>query len=138
MREGWYEGEYFILFAEDEASLASDQYGIAGALPGFQIVGLRGWDDFIVRDQSGGIFTVPAVPCDAKYLRAFPRPPAASQLAEDARAAGKIKWYLKPLVFGGDAGIGENLTWVTHDQHAQLVRWWNNEYRVRVAKVGSG
>jgi hypothetical protein len=30
--------------------------------------------------------------------------------------------------FGGDAAIGENVTWVSLKEHAQLVRWWNDLY----------
>jgi hypothetical protein len=41
----------------------------------------------------------------------------------DFRYSGKIKWYIKPIVFDGDPNPGENLTWVNHEKHAQLVRW---------------
>jgi len=50
-------------------------------------------------------------------------------LNPDARFSGKIKWYVKPIVFGGDAGVGENLVWVSHEEHAQLVKFWNDKYR---------
>ena len=129
MDEGWYEDEYLILFAEDEIPLASERYGVSSALPGFQVVGLRGWDDLIVRDSGGETFTVPAVPLDAKHLEPFSVPAAPVPLAKDSDKAGKIKWYVKPIAFGGDPSVGQNLMWVTHDQHAQLVRWWNDQYR---------
>jgi hypothetical protein len=138
MDEGWYEDDYLILFAGQEVPRATDRYGIAAALPGFQVVGLRGWDNLIVRDESGQAFSVPAIPCNAKYLAPFHVPAEPWQLAKDASVAGKIKWYVKPLVFGGDAAVGPNLTWVTHDKHAELVRWWNKRYRTLAAKVGSG
>ena len=38
---------------------------------------------------------------------------------------GKIKWYVKALVFGGDPQSALNVIWVTHDQHAELVKYWN-------------
>jgi hypothetical protein len=47
----------------------------------------------------------------------------------DSRFTGRIKWYIKPVVFGGDPNPGENVTWVTHEQHAELVAWWNRKYR---------
>ena len=71
MVEGWQQNDYLILFDEEESSLASIRYGLAQALPGFNIVGLRGWDDFIVRDQDGNTFTVPTVPCDADGLKPY-------------------------------------------------------------------
>lgn len=57
---------------------------------------------------------------------------AAATLEPDSRFKGKIKWYTTPIAFGGDAKLGENMTWVSHEEHAQLVRWWNNQYRSTV------
>lgn len=59
----------------------------------------------------------------------FQVPPATVNLERDDRLAGKIKWYIKPVIFGGDPQIGDNLMWVSHEEHAQLVRWWNKYYR---------
>jgi hypothetical protein len=39
-----------------------------------------------------------------------------------------MKWYIQPLFFGGDPLSEENVTWVSHTEHAELVRWWNNVY----------
>lgn len=52
-----------------------------------------------------------------------------SELEPDSRLAGKIKWYIKPLIFGGDPESEDNLTWLPHDQHIDLVTWWNAKYR---------
>jgi len=128
VREGWYDEEYLILFAEAEVPASSESYGIRDALPGFSVIGLRGWDDFIVRDPNGGIFSLPTVPLDAKYLASFDMPTEESILEQDSRFAGKIKWYVTPVVFGGDPAIGENLIWISHERHARLVRWWNAMY----------
>ena len=97
-------------------------------LPGFQIVGLRGWDDFILRDKSGRIYSVPRFPIELQYLKTLSLSGFAVVLEPDERFKGKIKWYTKP-VFGGDPNFGENMTWIIHDKHAQLVRWWNSLYR---------
>ena len=59
MREGWLEAEYVILFEESESAAMADGYGVAAALPGFKLIGLRGWDDFLVRDESGNFFSAP-------------------------------------------------------------------------------
>ena len=42
--------------------------------------------------------------------------------------SGRIKWYVKPLVFGGDPELGDNVIWVTQEDHVSLVRWWNRLY----------
>jgi len=42
---------------------------------------------------------------------------------------GKIKWYIKPVLFGGEPELSDNIKWVELDQHAQLVRFWNQKYR---------
>ena len=138
MNEGWHGDEYLILFDKEEIRSASDRYGMSGLLPGFRVVGLRSWDDFIVLDPDGNAFTVPTVPCVAEYLTPLRHPTATSDLAEDQRLGGKIKWYIKPILFGGDPEAHDNLSWVTHDQHAELVRWWNDLYRSLKSKNGRG
>ena len=128
MREGWLGDDYLILFAEEEMADASRRYGVAELLPGFELVGLRGWDDFIVRNGSGDLFTVPTVPCVPEHLTSY-RLAESAPLQEDARFERKVKWYVTPVVFGGAAGQGPNLTWVSQGEHADLVRWWNDQYR---------
>lgn len=132
MMEGWQGDDYLILFDEEESRSATGRYRLEDSLPGFWIVGLRGWDDFIVLDGEGNTHTVPTVPLDRKYLEAFSLP-ASMSLRSDARFTGKIKWYVKPLIFGGDPQANENLAWLTHEQHAELVVWWNATYRKHTA-----
>jgi len=129
MKEGWLADDYLILFDEAEVGAASDRYAISQLLPGFQVLGLRGWDDFILRDSEGQTYSVPTVPTDQRYLSPFPLPGAGSRLRPDPRHSERIKWYVTPIVFGGDPGVGANLVWVSHEEHAQLVRWWNDMYR---------
>ena len=129
MNEGWLGDEYLIIFDETEAASASDRYSISQLLPGYQVVGLRGWDDFILTDSAGQTCTVPTVPTDPKYLSPFALPDAGLSLSPDPRFCGRIKWYVMPTVFGGDPKIGKNVIWVSHEEHAQLVRWWNDQYR---------
>ena len=129
MRQGWHGDEYLVLFTDREATAASDGYGIADMLPGYQLVGLRGWNDFIVRNSDGGKFTVPTVPCDPKYLQPYQLPAPQSELTPDERFTNRIKWYTTPIAFGGVPNLGENVTWVTHDQHVKLVGLWNKQYR---------
>jgi len=129
MDEGWLGDDYLILFDEAEVAAASDRYAISQLLPGYQVLGLRGWDDFILRDSAGQTYSVPTVPTDPKYLSPFSLPEVGASLSPDPRFHGRIKWYVMPTVFGGDPRVGKNLSWVSHEQHAQLVRWWNDKYR---------
>ena len=128
MKEGWLDDDYLILFSEGEVDAVSSKYGISQSLPNHRIVGIRGWDDFIVRDSRGVLYTVPTVPLSNDHMEPF-RLPENVSLKTDNRYSGNIKWYVKPIVFGGDPKNSENLIWVSHEQHAQLVAWWNNQYR---------
>lgn len=128
MREGWLNDEYLILFSEKDIESISSEYGIDRSLPGYVAVGLRGWDDFIVRDSKGAWYSVPAVPLDAQYLQSFAISTDAP-LQADGRFRGRIKWYVTPLIFGGSASDDRNVTWVGYEQHVELVTWWNAQYR---------
>lgn len=129
MKEGWIGDDYLILFDESEVATVTNRYAFSQLLPGYHVLGLRGWDDFIVRDSQGRTFSIPIVPVRPQYLTPYVIPEGLESLAPDARFAGRIKWYVKPIVFGGDSSIGENMTWVSLEEHAQLVCRWNNLYR---------
>jgi hypothetical protein len=130
VREGWNDEEYFIFFEGSEISDACARYDIEQHLPGFTVLGLRGWDDLIVRDQRAQVFAVPTVPIEERYLDALDiGSRQASMLESDERFKDRIKWYVTPLVFGGSAEADSNIVWVDHSQHGELVRWWNARYR---------
>ncbi|AYD66103.1 hypothetical protein DVB37_20860 [Achromobacter sp. B7] len=133
MHEGWYGDDYLVFFSLDQAQAFEKTCELDSTLPGFSLVGLRGWQDFIVRDLSGTTFTIPTVPLDAEYLSRF-EPPASQELESDPGLCGKVRWLIKPLVFGGDPQADDNVTWLSHPQHIELVRWWNDQYRA--AKFG--
>jgi hypothetical protein len=137
MNEGWNGHQYLVLFADEEIQAVSERYGIATMLPEYQIIGLRGWDDFIVQNRRGNLFTVPTVPCDSKHLVPDPHRAAADELTPDDRFRNKLKWYIKPIAFGGSPSLNENLTWVTYEEHAALVKWWNAQYRALTPSIGS-
>ncbi len=137
MVEGWLKDEHYILFETSEVSVASTRYSIARWLPGYEILGLRGWDDLLVKNATGEVFTIPCVPLVPEHLSraCLPEP---SALSEDARFIGQIKWYVKPLVFGGSPTETSNIHWVSHEQHGQLVAWWNDCYSQLKAQGASG
>ena len=128
MMEGWAGDEYLVLFSAEESKAVPERYGVTDLLPGFRILGLRGWDDFIVEDEHGVTFTLPIVPCDRNELARF-KLPECDQLIPDERFAGKVKWYITPIKFGGDPKARENITWIPLSQHGDAVRWWNARYR---------
>src|SRR5437660_7323047 len=126
MREGWVSDDYLILFDDSEVTAALERYSLS--LAGYEIVGLRNWDDFIIRDRNGNTYCVPTVPAIPEYVSTFSVPDVGA-LQSDARFSGKIKWHVKPIVFGGDPQQEDNVAWVGHEQHVQLVKWWNDQYR---------
>jgi hypothetical protein len=127
--EGWYGSDHLILFDETEISSASDRYAVSQFLPGYKVIGLRGWDDLILQDSSGATYCAPTVPAIAEHLSAYVVPSTGAKLTRDDRFRGKIKRYVEPVVFGGDPESETNVSWVSHDEHAQLVRYWNTLYR---------
>ena len=135
MNEGWHDEEYFVLFDAEESQRASKRYAVSRSLPGFKIIGLRGWDDFIVLADGGKLYTVPTVPAVSKYLKPFQFPDDADTLVDDPRLRGRIKWYIQPVVYGGSPTARDNITWVDHETHAQLVLWWNERY---LSDTGAG
>lgn len=136
MSEGWCNEDYLILFSDEESEERSRQYKLAEYLPGYRIIGMKSWDDFIVMNGAGELFTVPTVPLVPKYMESFSMP-APLSLNGDERLNGKIKWYIKPLVFGGDPRSGENVTWLSHEQHCQAVTWWNEQFRALTSGGGN-
>jgi len=129
MTEGWQGDDYLILFDDADVVAFSQRYGLASCVPGYEIIGLRGWDDFIVRNRQGELFSIPTVPLDAKYLVPLTLKLDARHLKADDRFRGKIKWYVKPIVFSGDASSPSNVAWIAIDQHVDLVNWWNKMYQ---------
>ena len=128
MTEGWHGDEYLVIFSQEQSSVMAEKYQLARVLPGFLLVGLLGWDDFIVMRPDGVMLKLPTVPMNLVHASPYALPEQLA-LEPDERFTGKVKWYLKPLVFGGDAEADGNITWVSLDQHAQLVVWWNAQYR---------
>ena len=82
-----------------------------------------------MQDARGATYCVPTIPTVADHLSAYTLPSSVTTLSPDDRRQGKVKWYVKPIVFGGDPQSQENIIWVNHDQHAQLVKYWNGVYR---------
>ncbi len=130
MIQGWYNEDYLILFDEhSEATEMYNRYAIASFLPDYFLVGLKSWDDFILRDAKNHFFTVPTVPIAAQHIQPFAFDVAPSKLRADQRFIDKIRWFVKPLVFGGDPREDSNTTWITVDEHVEVVKWWNQMYR---------
>ena len=135
MREGWNNDDYWSLCEnQKEAEHLTAIYGLAEYLPGYFIVGLKGWDDFILCDREGRYFSVPTVPLERSSLAPFHFPSESLRLESDETLTKKIKWYVKPIRFGGDPSAKENMAWLSQDEHAQAVKWWNKFYHDTFAK----
>lgn len=129
MREGWNKDQYFVFFEGNEIATATHGYGIPEYLPNYLVIGLRDWGDFIVQDAQGKIFTIPTVPLSSEHLKTFSVDSASAELSPDNRFTDKIKWYVKPLIFGGDPQVGPNMAWISHQDHQIAVKYWNDLYR---------
>jgi hypothetical protein len=139
MREGWFNDDYWSLCEnQKEAEDLTTLYGLADYLPGYFIVGLKGWDDFVLSDREGRYFSVPTVPLERTLLAPFSFPAGSMRLEPDERFTGKIKWYVKPIRFGGDPAAKENMAWLSQDEHVQAVKWWNKFYCDTLAKQQKG
>jgi len=79
-------------------------------------------------DANGTMGSLPTLPLDSGRAESFALPKEFS-LKRDDRFSGKIRWFVKPLIFGGDPKDQGNIIWVTQEQHAELVNWWNDQYQ---------
>src|SRR6266540_3298381 len=129
MKEGWINDSYLVLFDDDESALMAEAYGITDFITRYRLVAIFGGDSFVLLNEKGEQFIVPTVPLDQEYIEKHDISYVDCQLESDPKFIGKIKWYLKPIVFGGDPNSKENITWVDIQTHQQLVRWWNEKYR---------
>lgn len=128
--QGWNNDNYLMLFDDrKEAEVMHDRYGIATVFPEYELVGLTGWDDFILRDPCSQLFTVPTIPLLRELLRPIKYHIDTSKVQPDPRFADRFKWHVQPIVFGGDPHSPQNIVWLSVDQHAEAVKWWNNKYR---------
>src|SRR5690242_273094 len=126
MREGWCDDDYWALCEDEkEAEHLTCPYEIARYLPGYSLVGLKGWDDFILIDRESHYFTVPTVPLDRANVVPFRFPAETLGLEPDERFRSKIKWYVQPIRFGGDPKAKENIAWLSLREHVEAVKWWN-------------
>ncbi|MEM6821526.1 MAG: hypothetical protein AAF558_06265 [Verrucomicrobiota bacterium] len=129
MIEGWQNDDYYILFDDQHESIEmTDRYSFSDYLPGHIVTGLIGWDDFITRSDNS-YFRVPTIPLVPEYLESYEFKIDLANFEDDPKVRGKIKWYVKPLIFGGDPEEDENTTWIDLDSHVDAVKYWNNMYK---------
>ncbi len=129
MIQGWLGDDYLMLFDNQaEATSFANRYGFTERLPGYTMVGLCGWDDFILSDSEGRLHLVPTVPLLPDRITVHELKLDLASLQPDPRFTGRIKWYVQPIAFGGDPSAEQNITWISTDQHIDLVRWWNEKY----------
>jgi hypothetical protein len=135
MREGWHNGDYLVLF--DDVAQANARYEAQSFLPGFDLVGLHNWEEFIVRGPSGSVHLVPTVPLAAEHLHRYVLRVTDAALVCDPTLSGRYRWRLKPVAFGGDPSAPDNVALVTPEQHGELVRWWNAQFCALQSRTGA-
>jgi len=87
------------------------------------------WDDFLVQAcETQKVYRVPTVPIAEERKQEWAVEIDCSRLQVDSRFQGKVKWYVKPIVFGGDPNPAENMIWISYKDHAQAVNYWNRLY----------
>ena len=128
MTEGWHDKDYVQLFDEADVYRLTQAYRFPPSMIDYRVIGLIGWDDFILKKYDGSVAQIPTVPLDFEYLRPLPLSIENAKILPDSRFVGKIKWYIQPLVFGGDATSEKNMAWLSLDQHIQAVTFWNRKY----------
>src|SRR5438034_11282170 len=106
MAEGWCGDDYLVLFEQDALSL-EQAYGLTAALPGYHLVGLRGWDDSIVQDRAGARFTVATVPLLARYPKPETIPKAKPQ--RDDRIRGTPNRYHPHMILLSDPKLDQTV-----------------------------
>ena len=135
MKEGWHNEDYLILFESEEIELKQQEYGLDRLLPGHRLLGLVGWDDFLVMESaSEKLYRVPTIPISSRHRKEWPHSVDSTALTPDGRFQGKVKWYVKPIIFGGNPNPEENMTWISHRDHVQAVKYWNEMYTHVAAK----
>lgn len=77
---------------------------------------------------------MPTVPINLDEVEEYFFPTTANVEA-DNRFSNKITWYVKPLIFGGDVDDPSNLNWISHQQHIEMVVWWNQLYQTEKSKL---
>ena len=129
MKEGWHNDDYLILFEGREVEQKEQEYRFERLLPGYRLLGLVSWDDFLVVEHaSQKLFRIPTIPISSEQRKEWQHSVDSTVLKPDDRFHGKVKWYVKPIVFGGDPSPGENMTWISHGDHVQAVKYWNEIY----------
>jgi hypothetical protein len=129
VKEGWAGNDYLILFFGAERGDWTSNYSVAKRLPGFELIGICGWDDLIVAGPNGVLYRVPAVPMRVDKIQLYEFPDE-FVLRPEPELVGKIPWRIKPMAFDGDIYDKENVALVSLEEHAQLVSWWNDQIGV--------
>jgi len=77
----------------------------------------------------GQTWRVPTVPLVREYMTPMHGSVGPTELEPDDRFIGRIKWYITPIVFGGDPVSSDNIMWVDIATHQKLVWFWNRKYQ---------
>jgi len=127
MKSGWLNDNHYNLFDSIEIENLTSKYELEKYIPNYKLIGLIGWDDFIIF-KNNFYYKIPTVPIYEKYLEEIEMIDYLIELENEKENQNKIKWYTKPLIFGGDPCDPKNIKWINIEQHSQLVSYWNKIY----------
>jgi hypothetical protein len=127
MKEGWNSDKYWILFNKEEIPIITRRYNIEKFIKGYKIIGLMNWEDFILEDKNGKHYLMPTIPIDLKHIKAIEYSEI-TEFKEARKYKGKIKWYIKPIIFLGNPDDKKNISWINLEEHVKMVKLWNDKY----------
>lgn len=128
MNSGWNDEIFYNLFEDNEIKMFNQKYILTNKPNEYKIIGLYFWDDFIV-SKGQELVKIPTIPFDLKYEEKIEINLENIHLDNDKKINNYIKWYNKPLIFGGSPELDDNIQWINIEHHIELVNFWNKKYR---------
>ena len=133
MIEGWHDKDDYVILYEEQLEAPADGGSLwdCGALsPGFHTSGIKLAGTTSYYETLPGNYAAPRSCWSVReYLQPLGFQLDPSRIQSDARFTNRIKWYITPLVLGGDPSSEKNMTWLSLEQHVEAVKWWNETYR---------
>src|SRR4051812_12487051 len=145
--EGFVGQSYFRLYPVENLAKLNAAFGVQEFAPGLVIFGSNGGGEafaFDMRTSAPGVVQLPFIPMAYEYI--IERSPSfADFLVRMARpdpgdhrtlpthinpdTLGKEIHEITPIVFGGSPTDPANKAYLTTEQYAEYVVWWNRTYR---------
>lgn len=136
--EGFIGDRYIVFWKAEELADFNREYEVGKYAPGMLLFGSHGGGEaygFDTRSAAMPIVCVPFIGMELRYASPVAKDfadllcpacgAAMSNHRDDRLTRGMDLVEIKPIIVGGDPVDPENKTWVTRQQHFELVRFWN-------------